>query len=283
MKKIDAHQHFWQYRPHTHSWISEEMAVLRQDYLPADLAPLLEKSDCRGCVAVQASQTAEETEWLLSLADQHAFILGVVGWTDLRDFQVKHALQKLAQHPKLKGIRHVIQDEPDDQFMLDPAFLRGVKMLPQFGLTYDLLIYERHLPVALSFVSYVPEVSIVVDHIAKPKIQQQEFSPWQENMRSLAQYQHVCCKLSGMVTEADWQHWTYEHLVPYLDVVVEAFGPDRLMIGSDWPVCRLATEYDGVMEIIERYFANFSEDEKTSIFYENALRFYDLSPPTTTA
>nr|WKN37019.1 amidohydrolase family protein [Tunicatimonas sp. TK19036] len=280
MKKIDAHQHFWRYHPDTHAWITDEMSVLRQDYLPADLASHLEKNECLGSVAVQATQTVEETEWLLKLADQHKFILGVVGWVDLRDFQVKHYLQKLSQHPKLKGIRHVIQDEPDDQFMLDPAFLRGVKMLPQFNLTYDLLIYERHLPVALPFVSYLPDVSIVVDHIAKPKISQQEISPWRENIQSLAQNKNVCCKLSGMVTEADWHHWTYDHLTPYLDIVIEAFGADRLMIGSDWPVCRLAAEYEEVMEIIERYFSSFSEEEKAAIFYRNAARFYQIDVGT---
>lgn len=280
MKKIDAHQHFWHYRPDTHGWITDEMAVLKRDFLPEDLAPILQQHDCLGSVAVQASQTVQETEWLLQLADENPFILGVVGWVDLRDFQVSRTLQQLSRHPKLKGIRHVIQDEPDEQFMLDPAFLRGVKMLPQFGLTYDLLIYERHLPTALQFVSYLGDVPIVVDHIAKPDIAKQELEPWRENILSLAQNPQVYCKLSGMVTEADWRHWDYDHLAPYLDTVLNAFGTDRLMIGSDWPVCRLAARYDQVLDIVERCLSGLSGAEREQVYYKNALNFYQLSLPS---
>jgi len=280
MQKIDSHQHFWHYRPETHGWINQEMSVLKRDFLPPDLGPELANNDGIGCVAVQASQTLDETEWLLSLADQHPFILGVVGWADLKSPDLSNTLERLAQHPKLKGIRHVIQDEPDDYFMLDPDFIRGVNQLPQHHLTYDLLIFERHLPIALDFLDKLKEVAVVVDHIAKPKIAQAEYQPWRKNMQALAQQSAAYCKISGMVTEADWEDWRYDNLVPYLDTVVEAFGSDRLMIGSDWPVCLLAAGYQQVMEIIERYFEHFSADEREQIFFKNAEEFYQLSVPS---
>jgi L-fuconolactonase len=280
MRKIDSHQHFWHYRPETHGWINQEMGVLKRDFLPSDLAPELAANGVSGCVAVQASQTLRETEWLLSLADQHPFILGVVGWAELKNPDLPHTLEHLSQNPKLKGIRHIIQDEPDDCFMLDPAFIRGVNQLPQFKLTYDLLIYEHHLPVALEFIDKLTEVAVVVDHIAKPKIAKAKYQPWKKNIKALAHQSAAYCKISGMVTEADWSHWQYDNLVPYLDAVVEAFGPARLMIGSDWPVCLLAAQYEGVMKIVDRYFENFSMSEREQIFFQNAREFYQLSVPS---
>ncbi|MEM9832412.1 MAG: amidohydrolase family protein [Bacteroidota bacterium] len=280
MQKIDSHQHFWQYSPETHGWISDEMAVLKQDFLPKNLAPLLKANDCVGCVAVQASQTLAETNWLLSLAAQNDFILGVVGWVDLRDSQLANTLDDLSKESKLKGIRHVIQDEPDDKFMLQPDFIRGVNLLAGYRLTYDLLIFEKHLSAALSFVEQISQVPTVIDHIAKPKIGKNELQPWKQNITALANNSTAYCKISGMVTEADWQHWKYDDLLPYLDTVVEAFGTDRLMIGSDWPVCLLAAEYADVMHIIEQYFSEFSEVERRQVFYQNAVDFYQLSVPS---
>ncbi|MGD1889318.1 MAG: amidohydrolase family protein [Cyclobacteriaceae bacterium] len=280
MQKIDSHQHFWHYHPSTHGWINDQMSVLKQDFLPPDLATELKANNVLGCVAVQASQTLQETEWLLSLADQHSFILGIVGWVNLKSADLPNSLERLAQNPNLKGIRHVIQDEPDDDFMLDPDFIRGVNQLPKHGLTYDLLIFEHHLPVALNFLNQLHDVKVVVDHIAKPKIAQAELQPWQKNIAALARKSSSYCKISGMVTEADWQHWRYDNLVPYLDTIVEAFGPDRLMIGSDWPVCLLAAKYERIMEIVNRYFEEFSENEREQIFFKNAREFYQLSLPS---
>lgn len=276
MQKIDAHQHFWHYSPEAYPWISDKMSILKRDFLPADLQPLLQANGYSGCIAVQASQTEEESRFLLELAGQNDFIKGVVGWIDLQDYHVKHAIKKWADHPKLCGFRHIIHDEPDDQFMLRPEFMRGVKALGAFNLPYDILIFEKHLPATLQFVSYLPDIKLVVDHIAKPKIKQHEYSPWQENIKSLAQYPNVYCKISGMVTEADWQNWKEEDFQPYLDTIVEAFGTDRLMIGSDWPVCLLAAEYGKVMAIVEHYFHAFSATEKEKIFGLNAMKFYNI-------
>ncbi|MGB3587479.1 MAG: amidohydrolase family protein [Tunicatimonas sp.] len=277
MRKIDAHQHFWQYSPRTHGWISDDMAVLKRDFLPDDLTPFLEANNCVGCVAVQASQTLAETNWLLSLAAQNDFILGVVGWVDLQDSQLIDTLENLTNYRKLKGVRHLIQDEPDDRFMLQTEFIRGVNHLAKYELTYDLLVFDKHLPVALSFIEQISEVPIVIDHIAKPKIGKKELQPWKQNITELAQNSSAYCKVSGMVTEANWHNWKYDNLLPYLDTVVEAFGTSRLMIGSDWPVCLLSSEYAGVIEIVERYFSSFSEEEQRQIFFQNAVDFYRLS------
>jgi len=225
---------------------------------------------------VQADQSEAETDFILQLADKYDFIKGVVGWVDLRDYNVRSRLAHFAKYDKLVGVRHIVQDEPDDQFLLDPEFMRGVKALPEFDLAYDILIYEKHLPVTLQFVSFLPECRLVVDHLAKPNIARAQRSPWRENMLSLGKYPNVYCKLSGLVTEADWQNWKAEDFTYYLDVVVEAFGTDRLMIGSDWPVCLLAAEYPQVMEVIDRYIAQFTEQEKARIYGQNAIDFYHL-------
>ncbi|SDL33545.1 L-fuconolactonase [Catalinimonas alkaloidigena] len=276
MEKIDAHQHFWRYSPATHAWISDAMQVLRRDYLPPDLKPALETNGFAGCVAVQASQTEAETDFLLQLADQYDFIRGVVGWVDLRDPQLGERLAHWTQHSKLKGVRHVVQDEPDDRFLLRPDFLRGVAMLADFHLTYDILIFERQLPAAVAFVEKFPELPLVVDHIAKPRIADGMLEPWAQHMRQLAQFPHVHCKVSGMVTEADWQGWTPDHFKPYLDVVFEAFGPERLMFGSDWPVCRLAGEYDQVVQLLDDYLSGYSKEEQARVWGQNATQFYKL-------
>ena len=276
---IDSHQHFWHYSPDTHNWIEDDMAGLKRDFLPPDLKVQLNQNGIDGCVAVQASQSDQETKFLLDLADRYDFIRGVVGWVDLQSERLEEQLTYYAQSPKLVGMRHVVQGESDEHFLLRPEFLRGVKLLPQHNLTYDILIYERQLRVTLQFMEQLPDVRFVLNHIAKPRIAQHELSPWRENIQSLATHPNVHCKLSGMVTEADWQRWQPKDITPYLDVVIEAFGPDRLMFGSDWPVCLLAAPYREVVELVHQYLADFSSDEKAKIYGQNATDFYQLSSP----
>jgi L-fuconolactonase len=276
MNKIDAHQHFWNYDKDALPWINDDMVVLRQDFMPPELKTEMDTTSFDGCVAVQAVQTEEETNFLLDLANQYDYIKGVVGWVDLQDISVKSRLSHFSKYPKMKGVRHIVQDEPDDEFLLNPDFMQGVKSLPEFDLTYDILIFEHHLPVALQFVSYLPGCRLVVDHLAKPLIAEGELTPWQQNMRSMGRYQNVYCKLSGMVTEADLENWKPDDFTAYLDVAFEAFGPEKLMLGSDWPVCKLAAEYTQVMEVFDRYLEQFSEEEKAMIYGQNAIDFYQL-------
>lgn len=274
---IDAHQHFWQYSPTAYDWIDNTMMPLQQNFLPEHLESLLKQNGFFGSVAVQALQTEAETEFLLNLAAQYDFIKGVVGWADLQAADVETKLAKLAQYPKLKGLRHVVQSEPDDQFLLRPAFLRGISLLQNFNLTYDILIFPKHLPVATEFVAKFPDQPFVLDHIAKPFIKTHEVAPWAQHIRELAQHPHVYCKLSGMVTEADWHHWQPTDFKPYLDVVTEAFGPDRLMIGSDWPVCTLSGTYAEVMNLVKEYLGQLSKDDQEKILGGNAVKFYNLA------
>jgi L-fuconolactonase len=271
--RIDSHQHFWRYSPATHGWIDDGMAVLKRDFLPQDLSPLLAARNYLGCVAVQAQLSVDETSWLLDLADQHPFILGVVGWVDLTAPDVARVLAPLAKRRKLRGIRHVVQAEPDD-FMLRPDFQRGIAALAPLGLTYDILVYHRQLPAALSLVERFPEQKFVVDHLAKPDIKAAVREPWATNMRALARHPNVFCKLSGMVTEADWRAWKPEDLGFYLNVALESFGPERLMIGSDWPVCSLAGSYDRVMAVVEHFVSPLAAAE--AILGGTAAKFYGL-------
>jgi len=274
--RIDAHQHFWRYRPETHAWITDAMPRLKCDFLPADLQPLLRTAGFDGCVAVQAQQSVAETEWLLQLADQHPFIRGVVGWVDLCGPNVSDALRRLAAHPRLRGVRHVVQDEPDDRFMLRPEFLRGIAALAHVGLTYDILIYARQLPVAIELVRRFPQQRFVLDHIGKPEIRDRHLDTWRDNIRALAAQPNVSCKLSGMVTEADWQQWKPSDFTAYLDVVLARFGAQRLMIGSDWPVCTLGGSYGDVIAVVTDYIGFLSPSERDAICGGNAVRFYGL-------
>jgi L-fuconolactonase len=258
--RIDSHQHFWKYNPAHQVWMTDAMAVLRRDYLPDELKPLLRSVGFEGTIAVQARQMIEETEWLLELADQHPFIKGVVGWVDLCSAQLRQQLEKYSSHSKLVGVRHVVQDEPDDEFMLRPEFRRGIAMLREFGLTYDLLLFPKHLPVAVKLVEEYPGQPFVLDHIAKPFIREGTLSPWREELRRLAEFPNVFCKLSGLVTEAKWKQWQAPDFEPYLDVVFEAFGPERLMIGSDWPVCTLSGDYDATMNLVKNYVPDRDRD-----------------------
>lgn len=274
--RIDSHQHFWHYNRAEHVWMNDSMAILKKDFLPQDLAPLLERAGIAGTVAVQARQNLQETEWLLELAGRYNFIKGVVGWVDLRSPQVRAQLETYAHHPKLKGVRHVVHDEPDDYFMLQPEFLRGLALLRDFNLTYDLLLFPRHLPVALEVVKQFPGQKFVVDHIAKPAIKTKARSPWDSDLQALAQCENVYCKISGMVTEAAWGAWEAADFYPYLEVVFDCFGPNRLMFGSDWPVCTLSGSYEQVAALVLEYLRQLPGQAQEKVMGQTAVEFYGL-------
>jgi L-fuconolactonase len=274
--RIDSHQHFWRYRPDKYEWIDDSMSALRRHFLPPDLQPELERAGFDGCVAVQARQTIEETRWLLELARASEFILGVVGWVDLQSENVRSQLKQFGENPKLVGVRHVVQGEPDDGFMLRPEFLRGIEALEEFGLTYDILIYARHLPVAAELVRRFPRQRFVLDHLAKPYIRRQEIEPWRSDLRRLAEFSNVYCKLSGMVTEADWQTWTPEQIAPYIGIAFECFGAERLMIGSDWPVCTVAGQYSRIMNLVLDFLSGHSDSDCEAILGGTAAKFWRL-------
>ena len=267
--RLDSHQHFWKYDPAQYPWMTDKLARLRRDFLPPDLEPLLAAAKLDGCIVVQARQTVEESKWLLQLADKYPIIKGVVGWVDLRAENVEEDLAALSQNPKFVGVRHVTQDEPDDRFHMRPDVVRGIGKLKQFDLTYDILIFPKQLPAAIELAQKFPDQPFVLDHIAKPPIAAGELEPWRTQIRELAQNRNVMCKISGMVTEASWTNWESDDFEPYLDVVTEAFGPNRLMYGSDWPVCLLAAEYKQVYELV---LNKFGEDQ--GIFGANCARFY---------
>lgn len=270
---LDAHQHFWRYDPIPYPWIPPQSALAR-DWLPRDLAALQQPLGLNGSIAVQARQSLAESEWLLGLADADDRVKGVVGWVDLQSERVDADLARLSRHPKFVGVRHVVQDEPDDRFLLRPAFLRGISRLKEFGLTYDILIYPKQLPAAMEFVGHFPEQPFVLDHVAKPLIRDGILTPWDDHIRQLAAFPNVMCKLSGMVTEADHQHWKPDDFRRYLDVVVDAFGPQRLMWGSDWPVCLLAASYEQVWRLIGDDTAAWSLEERNGLFGGNCAGFY---------
>jgi L-fuconolactonase len=274
--KIDAHHHFWKYVPAEYDWISDQMSVLQADFLPADLKKEIDHVGIDGAISVQARQSVHETEWLLDLAEEHDFIKGVVGWVPLASPDVRKTLERLLERPKLKGVRHVVQDEPDDHFILRNDFNLGVSALADFGLVYDILIFERHLPQAIEFVDRHPNQRFVLDHLAKPRAKEKAIEPWCSNLNRLAQRENVCCKLSGLVTEADWASWTYEQLRVYLDIALEAFGPRRVMFGSDWPVCLLAATYSKWYEVVSRFCGQLSADEQSRLHGSTAIEVYRL-------
>lgn len=272
--RIDAHQHFWHYNPERDRWISDDMAVLKQDFLPAHLIPELLAHEFRGCIAVQADQSEAETRFLLNLADRHEVIQGVVGWVDLCAANVAESLNWFSGYPKLSGFRHIAQAEPDDRFLLREDFLRGVSCLGDFGFTYDVLIYERQLPTAIELVSKFPDQPFVIDHIAKPGIKDRRYLPWANHLQVLAENPNVYCKVSGLVTEADWIRWQPADFKPYLDLVLEAFGPERLMFGSDWPVCLLAARYGQVVQVVTDHTRHLPAPDREKIFGLTAAHFY---------
>jgi L-fuconolactonase len=274
---IDAHQHFWKYDPRRDTWITEEMSVLRRDFLPEDLLTELRSNKVDGCIAVQADQSEQETLFLLDLTERHPEIQGVVGWVDLRASNLKERLQYFSPFQKLRGFRHIVQSEPDARFMLRDDFCLGIEMLQQFHFTYDILIYPKQLAAALELVRRFPAQRFVVDHMAKPPIHSRELEPWAEQMRQIATHANVWCKLSGLITEAAWRTWKAEDFQPYLGVVLERFGPDRLMFGSDWPVCLVSGSYSQVKALVTDAIAHFSAEQQKKIFGLNAISFYGLT------
>lgn len=274
--RIDSHQHFWRYSPAEHKWMSDEMGQLKRDFLPEDLQSLLQSSGFDGCIAVQARQTLEETHWLLELAEKHEFIKGVVGWVDLCSTDLRRQLETFATHPKFAGVRLMVQDERDDEFILRAEFLNGIAQLKQYDLTYDLLLYPKHLRAATQLAQKFPEQPFVLDHMGKPRIAESLLSPWRGDLRELASAQNVSCKLSGLVTETKWNQWKPSEFTRYLDSVVEAFSPERLMVGSDWPVCLLSGDYTSTLQIVIDYVQQFSPAEQAGMLGGNCARFYGI-------
>jgi len=278
--RVDAHQHFWRYHAAQYPWIDDAMAVLRRDFLPQDLAPALQRAGFAACVAVQARHAIDETRWLLELADAHPFVAGVVGWVDLQSARAGADLEVLARHPKLVGIRHIAQAEPDDRFLLRPSFVEGLALLEEFDLAYDILIYSRHLPAAADLAARLPRQRFVLDHLAKPDIRGRAIDPWARDLRALAACPNVCAKISGLVTEADWRRWTPADIRPYLDVAFDCFGAERLMVGSDWPVCTVAGDYARTMAVVVDYLAEHAAADRDAVLGGNALRFWKLPART---
>ncbi len=273
---IDAHQHFWKYQPERHGWINDEMAVIRRDFLPKELEEIYRHNKIDGCVAVQVDQTEADTEFFLTLARSHPFIRGIVGWVDLQSPSIEARLEHYQSEKKIKGFRHIVQGESDPNFLLGQDFCRGVALLDRFGFTYDILVYHHQLVQVERFVTKFPKQRFIIDHIAKPAIAKHEISQWEKYMRSIAERENVYCKLSGMVTEADYRNWTYDDIEPYINVVLESFGPDRLVYGSDWPVCLVAATYEEQFGVVGKAIEKLSATEKKRILGENAVAFYRL-------
>lgn len=276
--KIDAHQHFWKYNPVDYKWITNEMPILKQDRLPHDVIPSLAENKFDGCVAVQARQSELENDFLLQLAAQHDIIKAVVGWVDLQNPNVAARLEYYQQYSVLKGFRHIVQDEPDEQFLLRAPFLSAIKLLHHYHFTYDILVYEKHLPMVLQFLELLDGQAFVLDHLGKPDIKQPLKKSWKDAMYALATYPNLYCKISGLVTEAPWNNWNSDHFKPFLEVAFDAFGVDRILMGSDWPVCLLAApDYQSVLHILEDFIKDFSVADKNKVLGGNATLFYKIS------
>jgi len=274
--RIDAHQHFWKYDAAEYTWIDDSMAALKRDFLPDESAREMARVGFDACVAVQARQTLDETRWLLGLAAEHPSIAGVVGWVDLQADNVRDQLAALAGHQRLVGIRHIAQSEPDDLFLLRPQVVRGIRLLADFGLGFDILIYRRQLGSAAELVGRLPSQRFVLDHLAKPDLRSGEIDEWERDIRRLAAQPNVFAKLSGLVTEASWARWTSDQIRPYLDVAFDAFGWNRLMIGSDWPVCTVSADYARTMNVVIDYVAARPDHERDAVLGGNARRFWNL-------
>ena len=276
MKILDAHQHFWIYNTKDFAWITDDMTVIRKNFLPADLETVYNENNVEGCVTVQVNQSEEENEVFLKYANENDFIKGTVAWVDLMAGDIEDRLAYWHQHKKLKGFRHILQGEKDRALMLKPAFKNGISKLQPFNFTYDILIFPDQLKYALELVQSFPSQKFVIDHLAKPYIKKEEIEQWQKDIGAFTQCENVYCKISGMVTEANRKSFSNETFKPYLDVAASTFGTKRLMYGSDWPVCLVAASYKKVLQIATEYFASFSADEKNNIFYHNAIEFYNL-------
>jgi L-fuconolactonase len=274
--KIDSHQHFWLYDPVKDAWISDAMSVLKYDFMPEDLEPLLKASGIDGCVAVQADQSEQETLFLLDLMEKHDFIKGVVGWIDLRAENLTERLDHFSKYSNLKGFRHIVQAEPQDDFLLRDDFCRGIAKLSKYNYTYDILIYPKHIKNAVEFARRFPDQRLVVDHIAKPFIKDQLIDDWEKDMRAFANLDHVSCKISGLITEADWDKWKYGDFRKYIDVTLDIFGTDRVMFGTDWPVCLVGASYGEVCDILRENTLNLSASENEKLWGKNCADFYNL-------
>ena len=276
MARIDSHQHFWKYDRIRDSWITDEMSLLRKDYLPSQFGLLLQQNGFDGCITVQAEQAEIENVFLLANAKRNSFIKGIVGWVD---FQAKNISQKLSyytQFKKLKGFRHILQGEAQRDLMLKTEFLRGIKALQEYGYTYDILIYPDQLKFTKEFVGQFPKQKFVIDHLAKPYIKSKKIKEWKKDITQVAEYENVSCKISGYVTEADLKNWKKEDFTPYFDIAVNAFGPDRILFGSDWPVCLLGGGFKEVLNVAKEYFSSFTQNEQDKFFGSNAIEFYNL-------
>lgn len=276
MYKLDSHHHFWKYDPIEYRWITDDKSAIRRDFGPADLAREMATAGVHGAISLQARHSLDETRALLQLAGENDFIRGVVGWAPFIEENVAETIAQFSSNPKLRGLRHIVHDEPDPDYILRDDFNRGIATLQQFGLVYDILIFERHLPQTIRFVDRHPNQLFVVDHLAKPRVKAREISPWAERIEKLAKRPNVYCKISGLVTEADFHNWTEEQLTPYMDVALEAFGPQRLMFGSDWPVCLVAVAYADWVAIVERFVGKLSESEQERIWSGTAIEAYGL-------
>jgi len=273
--RLDAHQHFWKFDPFRYTWMDDSMRVLQNNFLPQDLEKLLKENKFDGCIAVQADQSVEETNFLLQLAEANAFIKGVVGWVDLMDEHIEQTLSKFSTYQKFKGIRHIVQAEPEG-FMLQDRFLKGISKLQDFNLTYDILIYPNQLQEAYELVQMFPNQKFVIDHLAKPLIKSNKISNWKADISKFSTHKNVSCKLSGLVTEANWDTWKADDFKPYFDVIFEIFGPKRLLFGSDWPVCLLTASYNQVVTIIENYIGSLALDDQKAIMGANTVEFYNI-------
>lgn len=265
---VDAHQHFWRVGQFDYPWMTSDLGILYRDYLPAGA-----QNGVDHIVVVQASNSVAESRWLLSLADENDYIGGVVGWVDLASADVDEQLNELTAHSKFKGVRHLVESEPADDWLVQPAVIAGLQRLAAYGLSYDLLVHTRHLRHARTVAEKCPDQRFVIDHLAKPPIAKHGFNEWARDFKPLAQYPNVYCKLSGLVTEADWNTWTTDDLRPYVEYALELFGPRRLMFGSDHPVCLLAASYARVLESFQQIIG---DENRNLIFAENARDFYRL-------
>jgi L-fuconolactonase len=273
---IDSHQHFWVYNEMKDAWITDEMKVIQRSFLPKDLQPVLQENKVGGCVAVQASQSEEETNFLLELAGENDFIKGVVGWVDLKDKNIEERLIYFSKEKKLSGFRHILQGEDVEEYLSNKDFLHGISLLGKYNYTYDILVYHRQLKYVDDFVRRFPNQRFVLDHLAKPDIKGHTISDWEKEITLIAKNENISCKISGMVTEADWENWDEKDFYPYIDVVMRNFGTDRVLFGSDWPVCLLGITYQKWLSVLNTYFTNYSSAEKENFFGKNAMKFYDL-------
>ena len=273
---LDAHQHFWKYNKEKHSWINDEMSVIRRDFLPEDLKPVYKQNGIEGCIAVQADQSLNENEFLLNLAQKNTFINGVIGWVDFQDTEIEKYLEKYDDTSLMKGYRHVVQGETDSMFLLRQSFLNGIKQLEKRELVYEILVFPHQLPSVLEFVKLFPKQQFVIDHIAKPYIKSGYIDAWALMMQAIAKYENVSCKISGIITEADYKKWNIQDLIPYMNIVLEAFGTKRIMYGSDWPVCLVAGNYTQVLNVAKKFSEQLSKEEQNDFFYHNAQKIYQL-------